>query len=209
MVMTDLFKVEETDLKNGTLVISHIDPGYCGSIEIYPFNTLHIELPETIEQNSRAYLNIIGKEWKGGFENPSYVFKDKEPYNRGSQPTYIGTSFKDLDIIPTSDGGRFFSLKKLFDNSNMSTSTDYDAPREISSVHSLGQLKPLSQDLGMILELSAVPKADIRNIQEEIFRKLNYDVKLIDESWQHITPAKQVKAVSSITDLIVDFHDKV
>jgi hypothetical protein len=160
-------------------------------------------------------MDLIGRCWGGGFENPAYNFKDKQPSNRKSQSTYIGTDFNSLDILSTSDGGRFFSSKKIH-LTNSFMSADYEPNRQLTTIHHNNELEEFSQDLGFIMELIGTPQIDVKGIREEIFNKLGYDPKIIPNSFKHINSGELFesyvesdgKPISHINELVLDLHDQ-
>lgn len=213
--MTDVFKVKEKELHDGILLESHFDKGYCGTVYIYPFEALSISPTPQPTEGSRVHLSLQGKEWCGAFENSSYGFKTKQPYNRGSQTTYLGHDFSILDIIPTRDGGRFLSLKKLM-GAPSSTSVDYYPDREKAMLYPASDLEVFSQGLGTILELTGVPPLDVPEVQRDVFSKLGYNKSRIASTYPHVDICELFKYyvntggrnISNISEVILHLSDQ-
>lgn len=213
--MLNLFDVQSRELRDGILTSAHFDKGYCGVLNISSFEALKLQSVPKKEKGSRVYFDVRGQEWIGGFENPNYAFKNKQLFNRGSQSTYMGMGFDSLDILLTSDGGRFFSAKESY-ASNTFTSADYCPDRKLTIVRPSTDLEEFSQDLGTMVELMGVPPVDVNKIRREIFNKLGHDSERISQDYPHIDGGELLesyfesdgKRMPCVTDLIVHLHDK-
>ncbi len=213
--MTDLFFTEERKLEDGLLTKINFNLGYCGVMEIFHYETLKIKRFPKLERGSRASLDMgKAKVVYSAFEHPDYVFKDKQPFDRGSQDTYIGCSFDSLDISPVSNSGRFFLSKQARDTS-ISTSADYYPDKEWTFVHPVSDLEAFSKDIGRGLELCGIPVRGTSDFRREIFKRFGFDVNRVADDYDHVDCVAMLKAfsekcgqpMSSITELMLHLHD--
>ncbi len=181
--MTNLFDIidisesGEKQIPAGVILRVHFDEGYCGVIDIYQHAGAELS---RIKGSGRVNIHLQGKNWVGGFENAKYHYKNEQPFNRGSQATYIPTSFSNLDTLLTSDGGRFFSEKRTHET-NISFSVDDHKDREEAAFFAEGAIGELSQYLGYILPKMGVPQENVRPVVEDIFKKFGYsEIGIID-----------------------------
>lgn len=104
-----------------------------GVFTVYQYDNLEkVRLDEQGEGRQYQYLHTFfhwSKDTKSrqlelGYENPNYLAKAKEPYNRGETVSYIPVGFSELDRIDLPGSGRLLILKKPRVIGNLSTRLD-------------------------------------------------------------------------------------
>lgn len=172
--MENIFDRLGETLRKGYLVTAEFVEGSHGTMDVHRFDSL--ELGELSSGHRVHYTVNGGKNWAGAQEPSSFDqrARERQPYNRMGQTTYIGYGFDSLDILPTSDGSRFLSLKKAWNTGSSSTSADKDGTwsrtREVAVV--IYSKRELASYLQTLLAQMGVPRADVGKIKKDIVGKI-------------------------------------
>lgn len=168
--MQTAFENAGKTLQNGYFVTAEFHQGDCGTISIFLYNTL--KLGE--QSGERVHFEAEGgSRWDGGQEpkGMSDESRRREPYNRGSSQTYIPHGFGQLDILPTSNGSRFLSLKQAWPVGSSFSSVDEWPERGIAVI--INEEDELAEYLTELLPRLGVPQDNIAVIREDILNKIH------------------------------------
>ena len=167
--MKSAFECAGKTLEGGILIVATFVEGKCGTITIYRFESIE---PEEGGDNTRVFFTLGGNNKRGGCQEPLDMdgeYRMEEPFNR-SGVLYLGYGFGDLDVIPTSDGSRFLSLKSTLSNNSLVSSADDYPDTEVAVIFDdegalPGYLEELLPRLG-------VPEGDITVVTGDILTKI-------------------------------------
>jgi len=115
----------------GILVSAKAAKGFEAVVQVYEYDNIRsvkVEDSRPKYDQVRMYVDFDSKgesrELALAYENPSYFFKDRPPYDRMSPTSYIGYGFDSLDTHNLSDGGRLLIQKKADKIGGLFTSFD-------------------------------------------------------------------------------------
>ena len=164
----NVFNHQGKSFHNGILVRAKFFEGNNGVLYVHTFEELNID---TTSSDGLDLTVKNGKEWCGAQEPPKYS-GPREPYNRTGYTAYIPRSLEELEILATSNGGRFLSLQHAWIKGNLSTTAFKDGTfsHEIAVV--ITDRQELDKFLGKLLPRMGVPKRDVAMVKANILEKI-------------------------------------
>ncbi|MBI5391877.1 hypothetical protein HZB00_02645 [Candidatus Woesearchaeota archaeon] len=119
-----------------------------------------------------VYFHMLGTEWMGCSEPPSYNCRELAPYDRQDE-TMIPLGYNKLDVIGLSNQGRFLS-QKMPREINLSIAAPKSKKGWVAmnwGIDEKGQIRKYLEEL--LLEMG-VPNRDKRKIVDDIWKKMQF-----------------------------------
>lgn len=176
----DLIGSKHKTIPPGILVTAMFREGSHGVIEIYRHQGLDLYGRGT---NRADFETRDSLRWSGLFEELDYPNKDRDPSNRGHSTRYLAYGLDGLDTIVTSNGGRFLSVKQVWNGDMLRGSIDKEETyqREVGVQFDGNPVQEILQYLGQLLSRLGVPQTDTGRVIEDALTKLGYSTSEITD----------------------------
>jgi hypothetical protein len=176
--MKSLFSLSDEALTDGYLLIAQYCQFYHGTLKIYKYDTLIVgPIVKPIIDTHRTFTLWGYSLWMGSQEPASWNALDRnvEPPDRYKhQGLYMRCALRNLDIIPTSNGSRFLSLKKVIQSKGkqLDRAVEYEKSPLKEEAYVFEDINDFSKSLFVQLSFIGVPLEDKVIVRTDIKNKI-------------------------------------